>query len=100
MGKSKGYDVQAFFYQTIVEQNTGERLPFIIDAATKQNTPRIKLISIPQDSIDAAGEVVRDKIERYARIKNGLIVPERCDKCDYCAETEVLTGVVDYRELE
>lgn len=95
-----GYDIQAFFYQTVVEQNTGERLPFIIDVATKQKTPRIKLISVPQDAIDAAGEVVKDKIERYAQIKNGLIVPERCEKCDYCAETEVLTGVVDYRELE
>ena len=94
-----GYDIQAYFYQTIVEQNTGDRLPFIIAGATKQSTPRIALIGIPQDAIDAAGEVVRGSIGRYAAIKRGEIEPERCEKCDYCAETDVLTGVVDYRDL-
>lgn len=94
-----GYDIQAFFYQTVVEQNTGDRLPFIIAGATKQKTPRIALIGIPQDAIDAAGEVVRQNIGRYAAIKAGEIEPERCGRCDYCAETEVLSEVVDYREV-
>lgn len=96
-----GYDIQAFFYQSVVEQNTNAKLPFIIAGATKQKTPRIKLIGIPQDAIDAAGEVVRESLPRYAAIKRGEIEPERCEKqsCDYCAETTELSEVVDYRDL-
>lgn len=95
-----GYDIQAYFYQTVVEQNTGDRLPFVIAGATKQETTRLNMIGIPQDAIDAAGEIVRDKLPKYAAIKRGDIEPERCEKCDYCAETKVLTEVVDYREFE
>lgn len=94
-----GYDIQAFFYQEIVRQNTGDRLPFIIAGATKQKTTRIEKIGIPQDSIDAAGEIVRRDIGRYAAIKAGEIEPERCEQCDYCAETYETHGVVDYREV-
>ena len=95
-----GYDIQAYFYQSVVEQNTGDRLPFIIAGATKQKTSRIALIGIPQDAIDAAGEIVRKNIGRYAAIKAGEIEPERCERCDYCAETAVLSEVVDFREVE
>lgn len=94
-----GYDIQAYFYQTVVEQNAGDRLPFVIAAATKQKIPRIALIGIPQDAIDAAGEIVRTNICRYAAIKAGEIEPERCGLCDYCAETAVLSEIVDYREV-
>lgn len=94
-----GYDIQAFFYQEIVRQVTGDRLPFIIAGATKQKVPRIALVGIPQDAIDAAGEIVRANIGRFAAIKAGEIEPERCGRCDYCAETEELTGIVDYRDV-
>ena len=94
-----GYDIQAYFYQAVVEQNTGERLPFIISAATKQRTTRIEKIGIPQDAIDAAGEIVRGSIKRIADIKSGRIEPERCERCDYCAETYETHGVKDYREV-
>lgn len=97
-----GYDIQAAIYQEVERQNRGvnaEPLPFFICGATKQKTTRIKIISIPQEQLDYAFGTVRENISRFAEIKAGLIEPERCGQCDYCAETEVLTEIVDYREI-
>jgi len=98
-----GYDVQAAIYQEIERQNHGvdaKPLPFFIAGATKQKSAtRIKIMSIPQDQIDLAMGVVRANIERFQAIKSGQEEPERCGTCDYCAETETLTEIVDYREV-
>lgn len=94
-----GYDIQGAIYQEIVRQNTGERLPFFIAGATKQPVTRLKIISIPQERLDVSLGVVESLAEHYASIKSGEAEPERCEKCDYCAETEVLTEIVDYTEV-
>lgn len=91
-----GYDIEAAMYQEIVRQNTGERLPFIIAAATKESEPNIAVGLVPQDVIDTAMETVLDNIGRYAAIKAGLEEPERCEHCDYCKSTKVLTGYFDF----
>ena len=93
------YDLQMAIYQEIVRQNTGLTLPVFICGATKQKVTRLKILSIPNDTLAAALCEVGANIERYAEIKAGLIKPERCGICDYCGETEVLTEIVDYREV-
>jgi len=98
-----GYDIQAAIYQEVERQSRGadaKPLPFFIAGATKQKITRIKIISIPQEQLDYALRTVRENIVRFAEIKAGLVEPERCGVCDYCADTEVLTEIVDYRELE
>lgn len=94
-----GYHTQGAIYQEIVRQNTGDQLPFFIAGATKQSVTRLAIISIPQETLDVALGVVESLAERYAAIKRGEIEPERCGKCDYCAETGELIEVVDYREV-
>ena len=91
-----GYDIQAAIYQMI----EGNNLPFYIAAATKESVPDIAVIRIPQEYIEVAKEYEKSKIVRFAAIKEGYINPERCEHCDYCKQTKILTEPIDMEELD
>ena len=93
-----GYDTQGAVYQEIVRQNTGKRLPFYLDAATKEKTPDIDIILMNQCALDFALEHFAENIQLYDAIKNGIIEPDRCEKCEYCKTTKVLTQPTDSNE--
>lgn len=86
-----GYDVQGAVYQEIVYQNTGARLPFYLAVATKEKEPDIDVLNIGQKYLDYALESFTADVPVYDAIKKGVIAPERCEKCDYCKNTKVLT---------
>ena len=86
-----GYDLQGAVYQEIVRQNTGLKLPFYLAAATKEKTTDIDIWHIPQGHLDFALEKFKENVFLYDAIKKGVIEPERCEKCDFCKETKVLT---------
>lgn len=90
-----GYDYQAAIYQKV----EGNRLPFILAVATKDDYPDIALLSVPQEVIDDRLEIIESMAPRFQMIKMGLEEPDRCGKCDYCRSTKVLTEVIDYREV-
>ena len=86
-----GYDLQGAVYQEIVYQNTGKKLPFYLAAATKESVPDIDIIEISQDALDFELNRFKEKITYYDAIKKGFIKPHRCEKCDACKFTKVLT---------
>lgn len=88
-----GYDIQGAIYQRIEQIGSGrpEPLPFYIVAATKEKTPDIDIIQIPQHVLDAAFKVVENKIDHFDLVKNGDIEPKRCGVCDYCKATKVIS---------
>lgn len=88
-----GYDIQGAIYQRIEQKVTGRKdpLPFYIAAVTKEKIPDIKVIQIPQHILDAAYKLVEAKIDRFDLIKTGEVEPIRCEKCDYCKQTKILT---------
>lgn len=88
-----GYDIQGAIYQRIEQAVTGrsEPLPFYIAAVTKEKVADIKVIQIPQHILDAAYMMVGAKIDRFDLIKQGLVEPIRCERCDYCKATKKLT---------
>jgi hypothetical protein len=92
-----GYDIQAAVYQEIVRQNTGKQLPFIFVVATKEKPVRLAVGEISQWNMDAALEKVKKNIVHFQKVKSGEIAPTRCEdyQCDYCAETAILTDVID-----
>ena len=94
-----GYDIQGAVYQKVVELVTGKRLPFYLEAVTKEKTPDHAIIQIPQHILDAALGMVEAKIERFDLIKNGLVDPIRCEHCDYCKKTKLLKAPEVY-EIE
>lgn len=84
------YDLQGAVYQEIVRQNTGEKLPFYLAAATKEKVTDIDIVHINQTSLDFALDRFKRGVEMFDAIKQGVIPPERCEKCPYCKETKVL----------
>ncbi|MDE5854508.1 MAG: PD-(D/E)XK nuclease-like domain-containing protein [Ruminococcus sp.] len=94
-----GYDIQGAIYQELVYQETGEKLPFIICAVTKEKVPDLTIISIPQERLDYCLELVKANAPHFQDLKYAEIQPERCEKCDYCKLTKKLAGIIDYRDL-
>ena len=90
-----GYDISMAIYQEIVYQNTRERLPVFLVIITKDAIPRKAVCEIKQWNLDDALDLVKKKLPRIMAIKNGEVSPERCNECNYCATTEVLTEVID-----
>ena len=90
-----GYDISMAIYQEIVYQNTGEKLPVFLVIITKEAIPRKCVCEIKQWNLDDALELVKKKLPRIMAVKNGEVEPERCNKCDYCAATEILTEIID-----
>lgn len=97
MVKYWGYDIQGAIYQEIVRQNTGKRLPFYLNIATKEKPSHLCIAEIMQYDLDEALENVIKNAPRYQAIKNGEIEPERCEdyNCDYCTETAIITEPID-----
>lgn len=93
-----GYDIQGAVYQELVRQATGQKLPFVICAVTKEKVPDIAIFSVPQTRLDYCLGLVQTNVPRFNQIKKGVVTPERCGKCDFCKATKVLEGAVEYCE--
>lgn len=95
------YPMQMAVYQELVFQNTGERPPCYIVAATKESPAHITVCEIDQYTLDKELEVVKANIPRFQKIKNGEIEAERCESydCDFCTESKVLTEPIPYELL-
>ena len=99
-----GYDIQGAIYQKVEQLASGrtDPLPFYLAAVTKERIPDIKVIQIPQHVLDAALHMVEAKIERFDLIKQGEVEPIRCEKCDFCKQTKILSApeVYEIKEAE
>lgn len=91
-----GYDLQGAVYQAI----DGNNKPFILAAITKEKTPDIDLISIPQPMLNTALKIIEHNIDHVAEVKAGFTLPKRCGKCDYCKATKKLTTLTEYKGEE
>lgn len=97
-----GYDIQGAIYQKIeqISSHRAESLPFYIVAVTKEKTPDIAVIRLPQHVLDTALKIVESKIDRFDLVKMGEIEPNRCGKCEWCKQTKVLTEPTIYEGIE
>ena len=95
------YDLQGAVYQEVVYQNTGKRLPFYLDIATKETPAHLAVAEINQYDLDEALETIKALAPRFQAIKNGEIKPNRCNEydCHYCTETHFITEPVDSNYL-
>ena len=78
------YLTQAALYQEIVYQNTGERLPFIIAAATKEKYSQRALLQIPQEKMDLKLEFLQEYLPYLQDLKQGKKQASNCEHCNYC----------------
>lgn len=94
-----GYDIQGAIYQKVCEKNTGEILPFVIAAASKENEPDIEVIGFDQPRLNSVVREVEPNLERIVALKTGKEQPTRCGRCDYCKHTKVLSKPIHYSEI-
>ena len=94
-----GYDLQGAVYQEIVRQNTGKRLPFYLAAATKEKTTDIDVVHLSQNQLDFALERFKANVTHYDAIKNGIVAPDRCELCEYCKSSKVLTAPTESEDF-
>ena len=97
MVKYWNYIAQGAVYQEIVYQNTGDRLPFYLVIATKENPPHLEVCEIKSYDLEDELKNIVSRVERFKAIKDGIIEPERCEEydCAYCTETRVLEEPID-----
>lgn len=88
------YDLQGAVYQAI----EGNNKPFILAAATKEPVTDIQGVQIPQEFLNERLEYFKGMVKYYDDIKKGLIMPARCERCDYCKATKQFE-IRDAREL-
>lgn len=94
-----GYDIQGTIYQEIVRQNTGKTLPFYIAGATKEDEPNIEIMEIEKARLDYCLGIVKENAPKFAEIKSGVVLPNKCCKCDYCKNTKVLDSILNYKDV-
>ena len=94
-----GYDIQGAIYQEIVRQNIGEKLPFILAVATKEDGVDRALIEIDQYYLDKALNMVESLCERFDLIKKGIIKPCGCGNCPTCRKSKTIKGIISYETL-
>lgn len=94
-----GYDLQGAVYQEIVRQNTGKILPFYIAAASKETEPDLEIIHIDDMHLKEKLIEIESNVPKILALKSGEYDPIRCDMCDYCRHTKVLTKPIHYSEL-
>lgn len=82
------YDIELAIFQEIVRQNTGVLPPCFILSVTKEEVPDKGVFQFPQEDLDEALRIVRNRLPRIKKILNGEIEPERCEKCEYCKLTK------------
>ena len=96
------YDLQGAIYTRIEQKATGRErpLPFYLLAVTKERVPDVNLIRIPDEVLETTLQMVRAKIGRFNLIKEGEVEPIRCEKCDYCKSTKIITEPETYQMKE
>ena len=90
------YILQAALYQEIERQNSGNKLPFIIAACTKQEYSERALLSIPQEEMDLKLEFLKSYLPHIQELKEGKIQPTSCGKCQYCLSKKKTEKIYDY----
>lgn len=89
------YDIQGAVYREL----EGNRLPFIIAAATKEREPDLEVIGIPHERLDFCLEIVKQTVGRFNDLKHGIGEPTRCEKCDWCKRTKILNSVISWESV-
>jgi hypothetical protein len=73
---------------------------FLIVAVSKEKSPDKAIINLTDFArLEVELAHVEVAMPRIIRVKAGLEEPIRCERCDYCRSTKVLTDAVHYSEL-
>ena len=94
-----GYVLQMAIYQELILQKFGKHCIPIIAAVSKQTPSEARLITIDEDKMAYELVLLKEKIERIVRVKNGEEKPNHCGLCEYCRGNLPITGFTSMDDL-
>lgn len=92
------YDLQGVVYQAGVIKCFGDRLPFYLAVATKENVTNFDIFQIDQPTLDLALKEIAANMARFIAVKAGIEEPHYCGVCDYCKSVKK-ARIRNYSEL-
>ena len=102
-----GYDIQAAIYTELARQSGFGQLDYYIAAITKETEPDLAVIHVPNKVIDDRLREVEFLAPTYHQLKRehelvelGVLMPKRCERCDWCKRTKVLANTIELEELD
>lgn len=97
---ARGYHYQAAIYRELIRQTFGYTGRQHLIASTKENVPDTAFLQFTDEILDNAMEIVAEFAPRYDAIKRGEVPPNRCEHCDYCKSTKIITEYEMIEEYE
>ena len=86
------YDLQMAVYGKV----EGNDLATYLAVATKQDPPDKAIVSIPLWRRNELLDEVERNMPRILAVKSGRIPPQRCEMCEYCRATKMITDPIDF----
>lgn len=100
------YDWQMAIYCEIIRQNLGSYFTPHIIAVSKEDVPDKALIVFETEDENSLKDFVKTTLEelepyilRVKELKEGQAEPIRCEKCDYCKSTKMITEPIYWMDL-
>ncbi|WP_430618237.1 PD-(D/E)XK nuclease-like domain-containing protein [Enterococcus sp. DIV1054d] len=94
-----GYVLQMAIYQELILQKFGKHCIPIVAAVSKQTPSEARLITIDEDKMAYELVLLKEKIERIVKVKNGEEKPHVCGVCEYCRGNNRITGFTSMDDL-
>ncbi|MGG5376007.1 hypothetical protein IGI57_002514 [Enterococcus sp. DIV0213j] len=94
-----GYALQMAIYQELLFQQYGKQFHPLIAAVSKQTPSEARLITIDEDKMAYEMVLLKEKIERIVKVKNGEEKPHACGICEYCRGNNRITGFTSMDDL-
>lgn len=100
----RGYHLQMAIYKELVKQTFGVECEPLIFAVSKQDPPAKLAIDFTDvDSLSYmsfALQELEDSQQHILDVMHGEIKPKRCERCEYCRQTAMLSGFTHASEIE
>ncbi|MFC6324009.1 PD-(D/E)XK nuclease-like domain-containing protein [Companilactobacillus baiquanensis] len=93
------YQLQMYVYKELIYQTFGVWCDPYIAAVSKQDIPDKAIISIPDERLYEAEALIDEKQSHIEDVKNGIVEPERCERCEYCILTKKLNEIVSMDDI-
>lgn len=96
-----GYIIQMAVYAEIEKLKFSRQhwlIPHMV-IVTKQDPPDHEIIYFDYDAIQSHLNIVANHIERVKAVKSGQEQPIRCETCEYCRMTKIITRIKHFAEL-
>lgn len=82
-----------------VTNGRDERLESYIIAVSKDDIPDKAVIEFDEESLQHELDQIAVNIERITFVKNGMLEPKRCGRCEHCRRTNQLKRAVHYSDI-